>query len=98
MTESVRVLKPGAGASSCPLGETGLGCRPAVSFFRREAKQFKDTGLPPCHSPWGLLGVSWGLLGGLWAASGRLLGPPVQLLGGPGEPKITNILNIAKTL
>ena len=40
---------PGAGASSCPPGETGLGCRPAVSFFRREAKQFKDTGLPPCH-------------------------------------------------
>ena len=40
---------PGAGASSCPLEETGSGCRPTVRFFREEAKQLFPVGLPPCH-------------------------------------------------
>ena len=39
----------GAGASSCPLEETGTGCRPTVRFFRGGAKQLLLVGLPPCH-------------------------------------------------
>ena len=56
ISQLIIVLESGAGASSCPLGETGSGCRPAVSFFQGEAKQFNYTGLPPSHKGSGLPG------------------------------------------